>query len=221
MTAREVIVNANRSNVANGDFDLNACLFNEIIPKFMDRVGNVSWSRKIATITTEAGTRNYDLPDDFWRMIVIGPTFNPDDAITKDGLEYYGEDLSKVLLFESSTEQRKPTGYMLAQNDDGELKRLRFDATPDGEYVFPYVYQWQLDPKNTGVEVDLNANIPARFQWALVSGLRAEIMLDRFDQDDRRYIAEKDKFDEACARAASTSNREQGRRGRYGVFASG
>ena len=213
MTTREIIQKANRGNIANGDFDLNASLFGEIIPEFMDGLGHVAWSRKNGTITTVATVRDYDLPDDFWRMLLVVP-----EAAPNDELPYYGEDQKKVLVLESSTEQRKPSGYNFVGNVDSELKSLRFDYIPDAVYSFKFSYQWQLDEKNSSEDIDLNGYIPKRHQWALVTGLRREIMLDRFDQNDKRYIAEARKFDDAVKRASSLSNREQARRGSYGVF---
>jgi hypothetical protein len=213
MTAREIIINANRGNIANGDFDLNTCLFKKIIPEFLDRVGNVGWSRKTGSITTAVGTRDYDLPGDFYRMLTIAPP----DNIGSD-LEFYGEDTRKVLKFDAATDNLKPSGYMIIRNDDREMKRIRFDHRADSIYVFPFSYQWELDEKNSGVEVPLDEYVPKRHHWALVSGLRRDIMLDRFDQDDNRYVAERDEFEAAIGRATSTSNREQARRGSYGVF---
>lgn len=219
MTLSEIEIQANRGNIATGDFDMRTTLRQEIIPEFLDGVGDVKWRRKTSSITTVAGTRDYALPDDFFRMTKIVPPYGNPLGATEDGLKYYGEDQDLILKYEQVTTNGQPEAFDIIQSSGGAYKTLRFNCPADDAYVFPYIYQWSLAFKNFDEDLDLVTYFPEHFHHALVSGLRREIMLDRFGKDDPRFLVEDGKFNKAIQRAGSLSNREPARRN-YGVYAS-
>jgi hypothetical protein len=201
LTLNDIEVSANRGNIANGGFNIRRVLRFEVVPEFYRRIGDVRWLRRNNTITTTAGDREYDLPRDFRSMIAVYRS----SAATgeKPGeLRYIGEDPALVAQAELNTQPGPPSGFWIVKHSTEETFRaLKLDAPPDQAYTMPYVYRSRLVFANENDNIDLDRYIPEDYQQGLIYGLRAEIYLDRFSQNDPRYGVALNKFAEVIEQA--------------------
>lgn len=217
MTTGEIETLANPGMLANSDSDVKSILRFNIIPDFLDAVGDVAMNRKTGSVTTEVGVKDYALPDDFLRMRMVKPALS---SYGVGELKYRGSDEQYQIKYANTTENNKPDGYVIVADADGELKTIRFSCPADAEYTFNYTYTKTVPFKNDADDVDLDAYIPRELQWALVEGLKAEIFFDRFGEGDSRYITATQKYDRWVSKAKRWRNREPARHGRYHVYAS-
>ncbi len=229
MTTATIEAMAGRGNIASPDIDLKVELRRNIIPRFLLDIGDVSWRRKYATIPVTAPTRQYNLPNDFFKMVRfyrdMGLASNwtwseattPWGEITEDwehwgvgirvpgdkvGMLYIGDDPLLVAQSESSTVAGTPTGYYIVQRETGSTwKALKLNCIPDVDMILPYVYLTSPQFADDTTSVDLDPYILPEFQWGLVCGLRAEIFLDRFGRGDQRYDRENGRYEDWVMRA--------------------
>jgi hypothetical protein len=175
---------ANIADLSSPDINLKVLLRRNVVPAFMADVGYVSWRRTATTIPLIAGTSAYDLPDDFWMMQVL--TLDPSDA----PLQYIGDDPEKVLSAERNVTAGKPGGYYLVRRTTSLVyKKLKFNAPADTGYTARYTYYTGPNFVDDTTDVEMDKYIPNQFQWALVEGLKKEIMFVRFGIGDSRYVA--------------------------------
>jgi hypothetical protein len=204
LTTGQIENAANAGGISTPDFPLKTILRYSVIPRFLIDVGDTQWRRRTGSIATVAGTSDYALPANFMRMRQIG-AHNP-------GLLYVGEDDARVLELEASTDQGKPHSWRIIASSDNSLKTLRLYPTPDAPATIPYSYSAYIPFASEMEEIDLAPYIPEEFHWALVEGLRAEILNDRFGEGDNRYMRAEGQYQQWLARANRMDNREPGPR---------
>lgn len=189
-------------DLSSPDIDLKVMLRRNVVPAFLSDVGYPSWRRKPATFNCVASTQSYDLPDDFWQMQVVNIVLGTDDP---SDVPYIGDDPQKVLLAEAATTLGKPGAYYLTRRTTTYLfKKLKFDVPPDAAYVCRYSYYSGIEFTDDTTAVELDKYIPAQFQWALVEGLKREIMFIRFGIGDSRYQASDNAYQAWVTRAAGS-----------------
>lgn len=216
MTTDQIETLANRRNLATPDFDIKSELRYNVIPHFLDEVGHTRWRRRTATVTTVIGTQDYDLPADFFFMRRISPGANYPEPISQ--LEYVGENPERLTAAEQGTSNGNPGEYQIVPDSDGNLKKLRLYPTPGIVTTFTYVYTNFVPFKNAEEDIDLGGYIPEQYHYGLVSGLRAEIYLDRYGEGDPRYPAELNKYADWIRKARKGLSHEPATRN-YGVYA--
>ena len=87
MTLSQIEQLAGKGSLASGAFNIRAVLRFEILPEFYRRISDVTWRRRVHTISVVADTRVYDMPRDFEMMISAG---------VNDGeLKYIGEEWTR------------------------------------------------------------------------------------------------------------------------------
>ena len=181
---------ANIADLSSPDINLKVLLRHSVTPAFMADVGYVAWRRVLATLAlTGVAGQGYDLPDDFWMMQVL--TIDPSDA----PLQYIGDDPEKVLAAERNVTPGKPGAYYLVRRATTSVyKRIKFNATPDTNYTARYTYYSGVFFPDDTTDVEMDKFIPSQFQWALVEGLKREIMFIRFGHGDPRYVASEQQY---------------------------
>lgn len=110
MTTAEIETAANRGGLATSDFNIGQVLRSQVIPDFLEQVGPASWRKRYKTITTTAGTQQYNLDQDCLKVWEAYRLPNPPFS----SLKYIGEDPLAVSLAESGPAQAQPTGYYIA-----------------------------------------------------------------------------------------------------------
>lgn len=217
MTTGEIETHAMRGGHDSGDFDPHGELLYNVIPDFLDEIGDAVWLRRNSTITSVVGERDVELPLDFWQIRKVGVPDNYAGSVSK--LAYYGENAELDVDNETVTEQNPPTSFKLTNATIGGIRTLRFNCPPDAEYVFPYSYLCQPVFLSGEDDVSLDSYIPVRFQWALVSGLRRALYEHRFGQGDQRWIAADREYARRIDKARKWKNKDQSRRGDYYKYA--
>lgn len=230
MTTASIEAAAGRGNIASPDIDLKVELRRNIIPRFLTDVGDVSWRRKYGTVTVTAPTRQYNLPDDFFKMLKLfrnlGLSYTwtwaeetrPWSEIVEQWshfgvgvrsgayqgeLPYIGEDPLLVAQAEANPQTGNATGYYIVQRTTTNLwKAVKLDNIPEVDSILPYVYLTSPQFADDTTSVELDPFILPEFQWGLVCGLRAEIFLDRFGRGDARYDRETERYEQWVMRAA-------------------
>jgi hypothetical protein len=186
---------ANREGLATGDFNLGQVLREQVIPEFLldvdSEVGKVYWRRTPASLNLVASdsVRDYDLPAAFDRF--DGEPIMVTAQNARYELTHIGEDSRQVALANNSTTQTRPTGYFLVPGSTAGLWAVRFNAFPDAAYTVPYVYFIKIPFTDYTTKVDLSTYIPDQFHIAIVHGLRAAIMEDRYGIEDKRAKTER------------------------------
>lgn len=211
MTTLDIETAANSGDIASGDFNLKLVLRKAVVPQFLEDVGLVGWRRKTIAITVTAGTRTYSLPTDFESVHAIYWPPNFDNQ-----MKFIGEDPRLVAMAESSTTPGTPGGYYIVTETDGS-KTLKLDCVPAAGATLPLQYLSYVKWADLTTSVDMAKYVPEPFHWALVVGLRAQVMLDRFGQKDPRYSASVMEYQSWVARAMV--RKEQGPRN-YSRFVS-
>lgn len=186
MTLSQIEQLANKGNLAQGAFNIRATLRFIVIPEFYRRISDVTWLRRHRTLSVVNPTRQYDLPLDFRSMISVGSQDYP--------LQYIGEDPSLVAEAELATTPARPRGYWIVQDTDSKWRAIRLSTIPDIAYSVPYTYRSRLYFLNDADDVQLDEYIPEDYQPALIEGLKAQMYLDRFGQQDTRYQVAAGKF---------------------------
>lgn len=199
MTTSQVEVLADRDRLAGGDLNIKALLRRGVLQKFLLDVGDANWRRKYAALTVTPPTRIYNLPDDFfWMRTVYAPwtTTGWVEGYDPPELKYIGEDPVKVVNSEVTTTAGTPSAYYIVQRaSDSEWKALKLDCPPSAACTIPYIYRPYPVFENDSVDLNLNTVVPEPLQFALVCGLRAEILFDRYGQRDPRYEVEMKRYD--------------------------
>jgi hypothetical protein len=176
---------ANIADIASPDINLKVLLRRNVVPAFMADVGYVSWRRVVAALPLlNASGAGYDLPDDFWMMqvLAIAPGFS-------QPLQYIGDDPEKVMAAEDNTTPGKPGAYYLVRRTTTNVfKKLKFNCVPDVAYTARYTYYSGPVFTDDTTDVEMDKYIPNQFQWALVEGLKKEILWVRFGIGDPRYV---------------------------------
>lgn len=211
MLTSEIETIANRGNLASPDMNIKLILKKKVIYDFLIDVGEVTWRKRNRALYFQAGVRFYDMVDDFLKMLVI---YRPGASATTPfadppRLAYIGEDPRAVAIAEMTTELGTPSGYYIGARDvdgdnaDGEMKRIYLNCPPIASETYSCVYLPYPVFRDEQEDVQMNRYIPEMLQYGLVSGLRAEVYLDRYGQGDKRYTEEQARFDAAKARAAA------------------
>lgn len=201
MTLAQIEQAANRGNIASGSFNIRHVLRFEVIPEFYRKVGDVRWLRKNDTLPVSASDRDYDLPADFRSMIAVYRPVTGSNGEAQE-LTYIGENPLLVAEAEINTTAGAPTGfYIVRHSTESTWRAIKLDCPPDTTYSLPYVYRSRLAIPNETFDAELDQYIPEDYQSALIWGLRAQIYLDRFSQDDQRYPVAENKFAEICEEA--------------------
>jgi hypothetical protein len=197
MTTDDVITQANVGGIAGPDLDLTALLRDKVLPEFLADVRTPAWRRKSATVTLAAGTRRYDLPNDFDVALAVY------SSVDADPLEYIGEDPRKVLAAETAT-AGTVTGYLVeTPAESGARHGLALSCPPDATGTLYLLYAkggWMAED---GPVVDLDTVMPRRLHWALVEGLKREVYRERFGLGDARFQAAAAEFEAWKQRAAN------------------
>lgn len=194
MKLSQIESQANRGHLAAGAFNIRSTLRFEVIPEFYRKVSDATWLRRNRLFKLVPPQREYDLPIDFRSMISVGNKGAE--------LKYIGEDPMLVTAAEMAVTASCPAGYYFVQDSENLLqKAIRFSAEPDMEYSLPYVYRSRLVFHNDADDTELDEHIPPDYQQALIQGLRAEIYLDRFGQQDQRYVVADQRFREIIEEA--------------------
>lgn len=191
---------ADIGGLSSPDINLKVLLRHNIVPAFLADVGYVSWRRVAATIALVQTDQSKDLPDDFWQMqsLVISPNFSVN-------LQYIGDDPEKVLAAEGNTTQAKPGSWYLVRRASTLLfKKIKFNSPSDAAYTVYYTYYSNVVFTDDTTDVELDKYIPNQFQWALIEGLKKEIMFLRFGIGDPRYIASEQNYQTWVQRATES-----------------
>ncbi len=188
MTTLEIEGYANEEGLVIGSADMNLLvrLRRKVIPKFYTDVGECAWRRKNATIAIVAGTRDYDLPANFGKMLETPLTADADGD--KRSLAYIGENVEAMSLATADTDQGAPTGYWFVRvaGPPTLLRAIRLNKIPDQSLTLYYSYLSLLQFSDNTTSVELDNYIPPQFQWALVDALKKEIYLGRIPVGDQR-----------------------------------
>lgn len=218
MTLTEVENLAAQSGAATPDYPLKAILRYKVIPEVLIDLGNVWWTRGAGSVTTVAGSRDYNLPVDFLRARIIGTPANYTTSVPEDGLQYVGENEELTLSLEQATGQGAPTRYRIVIGANGR-RQIRFYPTPDAAYTFPFSYTKYLRVQNQEEDQDLAVLAPEPAHWIFVEGLRREIMRDRFGEGDARYAVADNEYRSWIRRLDRMDMRQPGPRGHHSVYA--
>jgi hypothetical protein len=186
MTTTQIETYADIGGISSPDINLKVLLRRNVVPAFLSDVGYVSWRRQHATLALSvAGGKQYNLADDFWQMQSL--TIDPDSS---KSIQYIGDDPEKVMAAELNTTPGKPTGYYLVRRVTTLLfQAVKFNYPPDQDYTARYTYYSTVPFADDTTEVELDKYLPSQFQWALVEGLKKEILFLRFGIGDPRYVA--------------------------------
>lgn len=179
MTLSQIEAAANRGGIANGGFNIKHVLRFEVIPEFYRKVGpDATWLRKSGILNITSAARQYDLPDDFFKLESMGYQ-----------VSYIGDDPELVQEAEAITaaETGEPDGYyFVRRTSDNTLRAIKFNRWPDQPYTAHYVYRSRLYFVNDVDDLELDEYILPDYQSALIKLLRAEILYDRFGAGDSR-----------------------------------
>lgn len=199
MTTAEIESFANPGGAIIGSSDLNlkSLLRLKVIPEFESDVGECAWRRVFTTLSFAIGERENDLPTNFKKML-DGPSWYDADGQRWD-MTYMGEDVPTVLESENSTTSAAPSAFYLVRSASApkNLRRIRLNAPTDRALTFQYGYISQIYFTDFTTSVDLDPLIPRDLQWALVEGLKIEVLTDRMSMDDPRIakaIADRQKY---------------------------
>jgi hypothetical protein len=195
VTTDQIVTLADPSNLASPELNLNALLRFKIIPEFLSAVRGVSWRRKYTSQNISAGVSTYDM------VANLESIFDARLDGDKEPLPYIGEHTQRIFASMSGSTPKKPTGWWLELNATSGLRVLHLDSSPDTSYVLRIAYLWGYQFQNDSDSVQLNTLMPERVQWALVSGLKRELQLERFGQQDPRFVVAAKEFEEAKTNA--------------------
>jgi hypothetical protein len=210
MTTFDIESAANRGDVAR-DMNVGLILRAQVIPEFLEDVKACAWRKKWATVTTEAGVRDYALASDLAELREV-------KRVGYGDLEYIGEDAAKVFAAEEATENGAPTAYYLGRDADatvGHFRHLYLDYPADAAYTLRYNYYYLIPYSDTVTPIDLGAWIPEQYHWALIEGLKREIYEERFGLSDARSMKAAEMFSQWKSRALA--NAEVAKHGKYVV----
>lgn len=223
MLTSEIESLANRGNLAGPDLNIKSMLKRNIIQQYLIDIGEVTWRKRARSLYFQANVRFYDMVDDFYKMIEIyTPSTSATPFADPPRLHYIGEDPRLVAIAEMTTTSGTPGGYYIGARDtdgdvgDGEMKRVYLNCPPTESVTYSAVYLPYPVFRDDQEDVQINKYIPEPLQYGLVCGLRAEILLDRYGQGDKRYTAENDRFEKWKTRAMN--HHDPGKR-EYAVFA--
>jgi len=195
MTTDQIVQLADPSNLASPELNLNALLRFKIIPDFLSAVRGVSWRRKWMSQNITSGVSTYDMPANLESIF----------AARLDGaaepLPYIGEHTERIFSSMSGSTPRKPTGWWLELSSTSGLRVLHLDSSPDSNYTMRIGYLWGYQFQDDSSAVQLNTLMPERVQWGLVSGLKRELQLERFGQQDPRFVVADKEYEAAKAKA--------------------
>ena len=198
MTTVQIETYANEEGlvVGSSDLDLKVRLRRKVIPKFEMDVGECAWRRVNTSLAFSVGDREKDLPAAFGKLL-DGPVFF-DSGNNKYPLAYWGEDITAMGLADQSTDTGSPSGYWIIRDGatPSVLKRVRLDRTTDKALTMRYSYISQIQFADDTTSVELTNYIPLELQWALVEGLKLEILTSRLSIDDPRIGVAKAAYDE-------------------------
>ncbi len=209
MTTVEIESMANDDGIAASDMPIKTILRNYVVPEFYLDIGDVRWRRVSATLALVVGTKKYDLPADFFKMIELfmppagARTLSPQS----DRIKYIGEDPNAVAVAEFNTTNGTPGGWYISHRASGNtLRAISFDTPPDAAYVAYYSYLSGSPFIDLTTTVDMDQYIPAMIQPALVCGLRKESLRRRYGQRVDRYQEEKVRYQEWVARVTESTD---------------
>lgn len=201
MTSEDIEERANYDQTAASDLDLQKALRLEVIPEFFADVKDVGWRRSTSTVTLVAGTKQYNLADDFYDMVEIylPPANATSFSADTDRLPHIGEDANKVAAAEFSVTQGMPTGWYLTTRGgvspvDYTYRAIKFNCPPDTGYTAYYVYLKGPYFTNWTDPFDMNRYCPPEFQPGIIQCLRKFIMKTRYSVKDPRYSVELDQY---------------------------
>lgn len=204
MTTAQIESLANRENLANYDFNVGMVLREQVIPTFLldtdAVVGKAYWRRRLATISVTASDsdRDYDLPSAFDRM--DGEIRFTSSSENYPPLKYIGEDPEAVNRAEAATNQMRPTAYYLVPGSSTGLLAIRFNTYPDAPYTLRYGYLTKIPFDDDTTSIDLALYIPSQFHIAIMHGLRAAILEDRYGIGDTRAQTERGLYERVIDR---------------------
>lgn len=185
MLTSNIEMYADIGGIASPDINLKVLLRRNVVPAYFQDVGYPSWRRRSASqvlLVGDAG-KQFDLPEDFGLMQSVA--INPSQP-----LDYIGEDPEKVMAAEAATASGAPTGYYLVRRVTTQVfKRLALNCPPAAADVLRYSYYSHVAFPDDTTEIEMDKHVPAQFQWALVEGLKMQIMWVRFGIGDPRYVA--------------------------------
>lgn len=208
MTTGQIENAANQGGLVTPDFPIKSVLRYKVIPDFLTEVGSPQWLKRNSTITTAAGTQDYALPSNFLRMRKIATPSN----YAYDEIVYCGENEDLVTQLEQETSAGVPCRYRIIQNSDNEFQSIRFYPKPDAVYTFPYIYVLFIPFDSETEDVDLTPYIPPPLHWALVEGLKAEVLNEAFGEGDYRFARAQREYSRWIEKANRMDLREPGPR---------
>lgn len=195
MTTDQIVQLADPSNLASPEMNLNAILRFKVIPDFLSSVLGVSWRRKYMSQNISSGVPTYDMPAN------LESIFDARLDGATEPLPYVGEHTHRIFAAMASATPRKPTGWWLELSSSTGLRVLHLDASPDSNYVLRIAYLWGYQFQDDSTAVQLNTLMPEKVQWSLVAGLKRELMLDRFGQQDARFVVADKEYETSKAKA--------------------
>lgn len=193
----ETLANPGGAIIGSSDLNLKTILRRKVIPQFESDVGECAWRRVFTTLSFAAGDREKDLPTNFKKML-DGPSWYDADGL-RWNMSYLGENVAAVLESENSTTAAAPSGFYLVRPATApiNLRRIRLNAITDRALTLQYGYISQIYFADLTTSVELDPFIPLDLQWALVEGLKIEVLADRMAIDDPRIakaIADRQRY---------------------------
>lgn len=223
MNTEQIVAAANKDQLAASDLDLDAILRQEVMPAFFADVGDVKWRRANTTVSLVAPTRQYSMPDDFYKVTEIYlPPVGAASFVDKDRISNISESPHLVAKSEWNTAPGKPTGYYVVQRltgtpPDYTFRAIKFDTIPDMSYTAYVLYLKGCVFTDLQTVVDLDQYCPPMLQPTIISRLRMEIMRSRYGQKDTRFSDERDEYTAWLGRCSES--RDMARRGDHKVYA--
>ncbi len=214
MTARQICDIANSTGMASRDTDLMVMLGANVLPAYLHDIGYTSWMRRDVDIIVGQGDWSFPIPIHIvWVQSVSpknvpGQPVDPNRQYTTE-LRYIGEDMAGRRSTVAPTATGDPDSYTitlditdLQLNPATGRRRIWLNKILSAETTYRVTGTVGLGAgEDYTSDYNMNDIVPPEYQWGLVEGLKAQLVLERWGQADRRYPLYRDQRDAWVMRA--------------------
>lgn len=213
MTASTICTLANSSGMASRDLSLMTLLCANVLPAFLHDCGYTAGGRRVHNVEVAIGEWTFPIPIYLSWVQSISPQYAPGVTTSSEQyaseLRYIGESQNGQRVTAAPTESGDPDSFSIsldiADQIGGGSGRRRVWLNKILTRAITYRVVAQVGMGITGddftSDFEMNEVVPPEYQWGLVDGLKAELALDRWGQNDRRYTEYMNKRNVWVARA--------------------